>query len=216
MERDSREELPQINNLRLRDLAEHASIGVCITDPEGNDVLINERWCAMTGLALQDARNLGWLRSVHPEDRERVAREIERSRAEGTRYSMEHRFMRSDGTVTWVVLKAATVEDPLGRRSGFIAGMLTLASSPDIEENLARVTQLTGEAIRLKLGTTAARRDGTPAGEKGNQEISHLVRKEIDEARNMLCIRMIQESSLRLAEALETIFRLSLKEAKQG
>ena len=53
-------------------MADHASVMIWVTDPTGALTYVNERWCLFTGTAPEESLGLGWLESVHPEDREKA------------------------------------------------------------------------------------------------------------------------------------------------
>ncbi len=203
-------------SVQIMELARNASIGVCLSDANGKDVMINDRWCTLTGVSAQDAKEMGWLRTIHPEDKDRVGRGIERSRAEGTRYSMEHRILRSDGSILWVLLKSCPLADSLGRKTGTIAAMLEVAAPADVEQNLVRATLQAGDLIRIKLSAMSGFKGDPGNPRKETAGFSALVRDEIDQTRNAMYMQMIHESSRRLSEALDRILLISRNEGTPG
>jgi PAS domain S-box-containing protein len=54
---------------------------------------------------------------VHPDDRERVQRAVQRSLASGNHYAIEHRVLRADGVVRWIKERADVVDDGNGKLS---------------------------------------------------------------------------------------------------
>ena len=56
-----------------------------------------------------------WLKTLHPEDRDRVLAEEERTDATGEPFEMEYRVIASDGGVVWVRDHAVLVRDEAGR-----------------------------------------------------------------------------------------------------
>ena len=60
-----------------------APVGIFCTDPQGLGTYLNDRLLEILGLTSEEAAGLGWMRSIHPEDRERVAAELAHARATG-------------------------------------------------------------------------------------------------------------------------------------
>ena len=90
-ERDGLEEAIRVKTRELREsqgryqtLAEMSPVGIFRTDPQGDCVYVNERWCGISGLTTLESLGRGWLRSIDPQDRERVAREWDKALKENT------------------------------------------------------------------------------------------------------------------------------------
>jgi len=101
----------------MRLLLRISPVAIFRSDAEGNCTYVNERWCEMTGRPMEAALGVGWQLSVHPEDVPLVVEEWERSGREGTEFSMEHRYVRADGAVIWVLGQIAEERDEQGRGS---------------------------------------------------------------------------------------------------
>ena len=56
-----------------------------------------------------------WVRLVHPDDRDRVQAEIERTDRTGEPFRVEYRILHPDGRVVWVLSSAELVRDEAGR-----------------------------------------------------------------------------------------------------
>jgi len=100
-----------------------APIGIFHTDPEGNYLFVNERWCEITGLNSREALGKGWIEALHPEDRERVLLHWESTLGQHQRFKTEFRFLRADG-VSWVLADAAALTGASGTFGG-VAGTVT-------------------------------------------------------------------------------------------
>ena len=83
----------------------------------------------------------GWLDMVHPDDRDAVARTMQRSWRTGEPWTIRYRMIRSDGTVIWVLDTGRMLErDPLGRPWTFQGILLDVT-----EEEEAKVRLETSE-----------------------------------------------------------------------
>ena len=96
------EELRQSEE-RFRLLANLAPVGVYQTDAQGRCRYVNERWCEMAGLRPEEALGDGWIRGIHPEDREKICAEWKQMVDSIGRWGLEYRFLNAEGRTTWVL-----------------------------------------------------------------------------------------------------------------
>ena len=81
-------------------LAQNAPVGIYLTDPQGQCVYVNDRWCEYAGLGQEQAIGDHWTKALHPDDRERVTQQWNDALAAGTELRSDHRYMKPDGTIT--------------------------------------------------------------------------------------------------------------------
>ena len=139
-ERDGLEEAIRAKTRELREsqgryqtLAEMSPVGIFRTDPRGDCVYVNERWCGISGLTAIEALGRGWLRSVDPRDRERVAREWDKALKENTGFFSEYRFQRQDGTITWVLGQAAPEKGTNEETIGYVGAVTDITLQKKVE-----------------------------------------------------------------------------------
>lgn len=193
---------------RLIELARQAGIGIRLVNGAGEEILANEQWRRITGESPRDAQNAGWLQRVHPEDRERVEREIRRSREQSTGYSLEHRVLDADGKITWVVAHAAPVADAAGRQAGTLIAIAEAGSHGDIEHHLINATLQAGAAIRQKIQLTPDLLRQTGTGESVSRGLRALLDEELSGARVSMHLLVILESSVRLKQTVDQLLHL--------
>lgn len=127
-------------------------VGIFRTDAEGKCLAVNERWCEIAGLAPADARSEGWVRALHPNDRERVREEWIRATQAGVTFECKHRFQRPDGGISPVLSQALPEHDDRGGITGFIGTVTDLTRDMQLEAELAlRNEQLQRLALQLVL-----------------------------------------------------------------
>jgi PAS domain S-box-containing protein len=115
----------------LRAICDGSPVGIYRTDADGRCVYVNARWCELTGLPTEEAMGTGWLRAIHPEDRERVAGEWESAHRAGRAFESEYRYQRPDGSAVWIFGQVSIQRDAAGRMLGYIG------SSTDVTEQRA-------------------------------------------------------------------------------
>jgi PAS domain S-box-containing protein len=121
---------------RFRRLATHAPVGIFETDLTGDCIFVNERWCAIAGLPPEDATGAGWVRALHPEDRESVSGRWYESTKAGREFACEYRFQTPAGKVTWVSGAAVALRDPAGEVTGFMGTCSDITERKQAEEHI--------------------------------------------------------------------------------
>jgi PAS domain S-box-containing protein len=105
---------------RFRLVASRAPVGIFMADAQGNTIFVNASWCSMAGLSPEEAQGQGWVQAVHPDDRAKVVGEWQEAVRGGVSSKAEFRFLRRDGTITWVHGTAVQLRDTNGRLTGYI------------------------------------------------------------------------------------------------
>jgi PAS domain S-box-containing protein len=110
-DRKAAEQAARQSEERFRLLASHAPVGIFLSDRQGRCMFVNEEWCRMTGLTLEQAQGDGWAAAVHPEDRAQVLAGWREAVAAGQASTSEFRFQRPDGDIVWVHGNAVQITD---------------------------------------------------------------------------------------------------------
>ncbi len=119
-------------------LAVLAPVGIFYTDAAGNCTYVNDRWCQIAGLTPDQARGMGWMQAVHSDDRDTVAIKWYEAAQAGRRFQLEYRFLRDDGTVTWVFGQSEQETDAQGNVMGYV-GTITDISDRKFAETLLQL-----------------------------------------------------------------------------
>ncbi|MGY0560396.1 PAS domain-containing protein [Luteimonas sp. A277] len=116
-----------------------APLGLMRTDAQGRCTYVNRTWQALAGVSQEQALGNGWLEAVHPEDRERVAEQWERTWRAGEKFSGRQRYMHIDGRTVWCTVHASPMIID-GRISGYFATVQDLT-----REHLAELARRRGD-----------------------------------------------------------------------
>ena len=76
---------------------------------------VGGQWVSYTGRPAEEHLNFGWLRAVHPADRELAAAAWNRAVMSGGPYDLQMRIRRFDGEHRWFNVRAVPVHDAAGR-----------------------------------------------------------------------------------------------------
>jgi PAS domain S-box-containing protein len=130
-------------------LAEMSPVGIFRTDIEGNCRYVNPKWCQMAGLTPEEALGPGWVKALHPEDREKTAVAWYRTARERLPFFCETRFCTPEGIVTWLVAQARAETDENGQITGYVGTVTDITERKQLEE------QVKASELRLRQITDA-------------------------------------------------------------
>ncbi|HYW36124.1 MAG TPA: PAS domain S-box protein, partial [Balneolaceae bacterium] len=95
-------------------------------DLESNTMQYNHNIHSMFGYQKEEVKNLAtwWRNKIHPEDRERIYKQIEEAlNADADRFQMKYRFQSADGSYKYIYDRAFIVNDDEGRPIRMIGAM---------------------------------------------------------------------------------------------
>lgn len=97
----------------------------------------SEECRALFGLAAEvEVTYESFLQAVHPADRDRVARAVDRTLNEYAQFDVEYRIVRPDGAERWVAAAGDCVYDDLGRATRFLGVMVDVTDRKRAETAL--------------------------------------------------------------------------------
>jgi len=105
---------------QFRRLSQISPVGIFHADAQGSCTYVNERWCEITGLTIEESLGEGWMRALHPDDRENTLAMWQKAMSTRQSVHMEWRMSKPDGTVYWALGGATTEFDGQGNVLGFI------------------------------------------------------------------------------------------------
>jgi PAS domain S-box-containing protein len=96
------EALNKIQNL-FETLTIVSPAGIFRTDANGYTTYVNPKWMELSGLSFEESIGFGWLKAVHPDDREHLKKRWKSDVKTKISSNAEYRFQRSDGSIVWVI-----------------------------------------------------------------------------------------------------------------
>jgi PAS domain S-box-containing protein len=121
---------------RYASIAKLSPVGIFQSDRDGHDTYVNDRCCEIMGLAPAEASGLGWMKVLHPDDRERVLQQWEQLIQENVPFHAEYRFQRADGTICWVIGQASAETDAQGQIIGYVGTLTDISDRKRAEQAL--------------------------------------------------------------------------------
>jgi PAS domain S-box-containing protein len=140
------------SEFRFRTLAEYLPVVVWMTDENNCCTYINSYWREYTGRDPEQDLGRQWIDAIHPEDRDRVVRDLVVASKSVQPYRTEYRVKRADGRYGWMFDHGV----PFFHADGSYAGYVGTCS--DITEHKDRET--TGFRVQdnLMLGQEVERK----------------------------------------------------------
>jgi PAS domain S-box-containing protein len=144
-DRKKQERQLQASQQRYRTLAMASPVGIFRTDAIGNVSYVNDRWCHITGLSATAAMGKRWLTAIHPQDRDRIARQWQNALNIQSSFSAEYRFLsnlKSDrNSEIWVFGQAIAEFNPEGQLLGYVGTITDISQLKESQKSLARQLQ---------------------------------------------------------------------------
>jgi PAS domain S-box-containing protein len=134
---------------RYQTLANVSPVGIFHTRCDGYTTYVSPAWCQISGLSAEEALGDGWLRAVHPEDRDRLSAHWQESTRLHTTSTADYRFVHPDGSINWVIGQAVPELDVDNQVLGYVGTITDITERKKIEDLKAAVIKAES-ADRLK------------------------------------------------------------------
>ena len=136
IERQQAEARLRESEQRYVTLTAAAPVGIFRTDAAGNYIYVNDRWCQIAGLTVAQAIGFGWVNVIYPGDRELVSTAWYAAAQANRSFTLEYRFQRPDGSVTWVYGQSVAEEDAEGHLIGYVGTITDISDRKQAEAAL--------------------------------------------------------------------------------
>jgi PAS domain S-box-containing protein len=198
----------RLSEARFDALAQLAPAGLFQTDAAGGYVYVNDRWSSITGVSAENAAGVGWLATLHPDDRERVTREWHEAIRRQRGFSAQYRLLSSRGDARVVTGEAQPVRDEAGAVISYV-GLIT-----DITDLTRAADEREARLERIQMARVAAE-TASLAKDEFLGVVSHELRNPLNSIQ--LWLEVLRHQSGRpeqLRRAIEFIKRAADTQAK--
>lgn len=117
-------------------LSENSSVGIFKTNEVGDTIYVNPKWCEISGLAEHEAMNNGWLKNIHPDDREMLLAIWKDDILSKQNSIAEYRFVHNDGSIVYVKGQAVPELNDKNELLGYIGTITDITEVKNAEEQL--------------------------------------------------------------------------------
>jgi len=116
-------------------LAQNSPVGIFRTRPDGFTTYVNPKWTELAGLSAEEAAGEGWLKAVHPDDRNTLGAVWTGHSARRESSNVDYRFLRPDGSIVWV-LGNAVPEIVEGEFNGYVGTITDITEIKQTQKEL--------------------------------------------------------------------------------
>lgn len=124
---------------RYHTLTEISPVGVFHTDVNGYTTYVNPCWCRITGMPAKEALGNGWLKAVHPEDRELLAKNWTNAVNNNRLSESEYRFVKPDGSITWVLGQAVPEINQQNQVIGYVGTTTDISGHKEAQIQITKL-----------------------------------------------------------------------------
>jgi PAS domain S-box-containing protein len=202
---------------RYETLTRVTPVGIFRTDVEGKTTFVNETWCHIAGLPFTDAIGIGWLKAIHPEDREMLAKNWETITALSKGSTADYRFLHADGSVVWVIGQAVPEYNAKSELIGYVGTITDITERKKVEELKVAVAKAeSADKLKSAFLATMSHELRTPL----NSIIGFtgiLLQKLVGplSLEQEKQLKMVQSSALHLLNLINDVLDISKIEADQ-
>jgi PAS domain S-box-containing protein len=144
------EEKIRLSEQRYHSLVRASSQLVWVCDADGYYLVDADDWQRFTGQTSQEARGLGWLNVLNPEDRDRTLKAWQQAVQTKSTFTAEYWLRRNDGAYRAMRVSAIPVLDSVGKVTEWV-GMNTDVTEQKLAEERLRRNEKLAAAGRLAL-----------------------------------------------------------------
>lgn len=145
---------------RFRTFADTAPAMLWITEPDTTCTFLSRGWYEYTGQIEEEALGNGWLKALHPDDRQKYDRFFQAKSAKREPFTSEYRLCQAKGGYRWVIDTGRPRFGSEGEFLGYIGSVIDVDERKQAEAALkAKEAELTLVAETIPLALTRCSRD---------------------------------------------------------
>jgi len=137
---------------RFRHMADALPVAIRVSDTSGQCHYFNREWLQFTGRSMDQEVGVGWLESVHLDDRARSMDVFLRAFHQREMFRIDYRLRRHDGEYRWYVDTGVPRYGTDGAFHGYVGGAIDITDQKDAERMLRELNH------RLVLAQDGERR----------------------------------------------------------
>jgi PAS domain S-box-containing protein len=143
-------EISKRSELRFENMANTAPVMIWVADVDGLFSFVNKVWLDYTGDEVGKQLGMNWLKSVHPDDHERLLAIYKDAFKAREHFSAEFRFKRMNGEYQWMLIYGSPRVSEQGIFSGFIGSCININEQIKNEEKIKEINFQLSESNKTK------------------------------------------------------------------
>ncbi|MBI3529868.1 MAG: response regulator [Betaproteobacteria bacterium] len=135
---------------RAAAMDEASPLGTFVTDAQQRCLHLNPAYEKITGYSAQAVLGSAWSAGIHPDDRDRVLARWRDALGHDRIFDAECRFLRADGSATWVSCKAAPMMSG-GQLLGYVGTLEDISERKNVERMKNEFVSTVSHELRTPL-----------------------------------------------------------------
>ena len=120
-------------------------------DAKGNFFYLNKAWGKTTGLTQDKLRNVGWLKTVHSDDLEKVKKHLNQTLETGNDFELQFRIKDKTGNYRWHLCRAMALKDDNGKIKMWIGAITDIQEQKRKEEEKSEFISIASHELKTPL-----------------------------------------------------------------
>jgi two-component system CheB/CheR fusion protein len=133
---------------RFRYLADHAPVLIWLNGLDGCE-FVNSEYLRFLGCSFDDVRGMGWVRFVHPEDRDCYLASYETAMRQRGEFDAQFRFLHTDGQYRWLRSVAVPRRGLDGAFLGYVGCSTDVTAVKELEASLLEADRRKDEFLAM-------------------------------------------------------------------
>nr|WP_158447909.1 ATP-binding protein [Aquimarina longa] len=195
---------------RYKTLTDLVPVGIFITSADGKTIFVNPKWSTISGLSQEEALNDGWLNAIHPKDRKKLKHGWYSNTNKRKTSDAEYRFIRPDGTITWVLGRVIPEYNDKNQITGYIGTITDITKIKLYELELSFLKEKAEESDQLKSAFLANMSHEIRTPMNGILGLAELLNEpQLNGDERQLYLNLIKESGERMLTIIKDIIDIS-------
>ena len=208
-ERKTMEEALRESETRFRTLAQHAPVGIFLTDAQGDAVFVNEYLCRLAGLSAEQAAGRGWMRALHPDERDQVFAAWEQAFRTSGPLAVEQRIVAPGGRTVWVAIHAVPLKRADGELTGYVGTAADITERRTFEHHILAAKDQAEQGNRLKSAILANLSHEFRTPLNGVIGLASILKRDLLNPEQIQTVDQIAAAGTRLTATLNSLVLLS-------
>lgn len=197
---------------RFRTLAESSAVGIAAADADAMLSYVNERAAALMGQPRDACLGEGWVRLLHPEDRERVIAAWRSAVARRAACRCEFRFRHDDGGIVSVIWEGRPVAPDQSQAASYVATLVDITGQKELDQHrMARAAAEQANKAKSEFLARMSHELRTPLN--AVLGFAQLMQLDLVDAKQAERLALIRHAGEHLLEMIKEILDLARIEA---
>jgi diguanylate cyclase (GGDEF)-like protein/PAS domain S-box-containing protein len=117
----------------------NAAVGMALLAADGLAVRVNSRLCDMLGYPEAELLRRSFPHLIHPDDRPRLLRYLQRAGRERDHHGVECRYLRAGGAAIWCQIASSSIENESGQVAHHVLQLIDITARKQAEDYLTQL-----------------------------------------------------------------------------